>query len=122
MNDIEQSLPEQWRPIFRVFALPIAWLPHFQTLLLTGAWSSDSVVITVLKRVFLLLPAFSAVAAFWCTMLSVYTVLFRWNRSKYVVTLLVCWWDLARSVWLFWAGMLKFVFVFIGSFWGLLHF
>src|SRR5207249_7312463 len=36
-------------------------------------------------------------------------------------TLLVLWWDTARSTWLFWAGVGKFLLVLFGALWGLLR-
>src|SRR5205807_3912142 len=43
------------------------------------------------------------------------------HRLNLLGTLLVLWWDVARSVWLFWAGMGKFLLVAFGSCWGLLR-
>jgi len=121
ISEIEQALPEQWRGFFRVISFPIAWLFPFQSFLLSWAWNADIAGMTVLKRLFLLLPAVGVVVGMWCSMLAIYTLLFRGNRSQFLGTFLVLWWDATRSTWLFWAGMGKFVFVAAGSLVGFLR-
>lgn len=121
MTEIEQSLPPHWRGLFRTITFPVAWLFPFQVELFKAAWSSEAVGLAFFKRIFLFLPAMGVLAGLWCTMLGIYTLLFRWNRVHFVVTMQVLWWDLARCTLFFWAGMGKFVFVAFGSVWGLLR-
>src|SRR5438105_372808 len=111
MIDLEQAVPEQWRGAFRVFILPVVWLFPLQNYLFSFVWYSDYWSVALFKRVFLFLPYVALMAALWCSMLSVYTLLFRGGRLRYISTVLVLWWDVARSIWLFWAGMGKFLFV-----------
>ncbi|MBI3551429.1 MAG: hypothetical protein HY077_02825 [Elusimicrobia bacterium] len=120
-TDIEQSLPEQWRGFFRVLSFPIAWLFPFQNFLLGSIWSSDLAGVSLAKRLFLLMPALGIVAGLWCTMLGIYTLLFRGRRAHFIGTVMILWWDLARCTWIFWAGMGKFVIVAIGTVWGVIR-
>jgi len=57
----------------------------------------------------------------WCSMLAIYTLLFRYQRLKFIATLLVLWWDVGRAAWLFWAGMGKFVVLIFGAGWGVIR-
>ena len=66
------------------------------------------------KLVFLMFPLMLFVAAMWCTMLSLYTVLFRSNRTGFIATILIAWWDSARAVWQYWVGFLRLALVAVG--------
>src|SRR5881409_2123127 len=66
------------------------------------------------KFLFLLFPALLAVAAVWCTQLSIYTLPFRSNRVQFIPTMMLTWWDAVRAVWLYWVGMFRFVGVAVG--------
>ncbi|MBI4051170.1 MAG: hypothetical protein HY400_01560 [Elusimicrobia bacterium] len=118
--EIEQSLPEQWKGFFRFASIPINWLLPVQDNVLYTSWNSDLIGLVLLKRIFMVLPAFSILAGLWCTILAVYTLPFRSHRIQFIGAVVVAWWDALRSIWLFWAGMGKFVFVAFGSFFGLL--
>jgi hypothetical protein len=100
---------------------PIDWLLPLQGALLSAAWGSESPEVALVKRIFLLLPILAVIVGLWCTMLSVYTLLFRSGRVRYIATLAVLWWDVMRSTWLFWMGMGRFFWVAFGSIWGLIH-
>jgi hypothetical protein len=119
--DLVQAVPEQWRGFFHVFVLPIRWLFPLQSYLLHGSWYADLWGVALLKRIFLFIPVVSVIVGLWCSMLAIYTLLFRSGRLKFIGMLLVLWWDVARSTWLFWAGMGQFLFVAFGSLWGLLR-
>src|SRR6266480_1063464 len=108
MITISPTIPEQWQGFCQFIIAPLNWLIpiHLKTLLL--AWNADLWSVALLKRIFLFLPAVSIVVGLWCTLLTCYTLAFRSQRLNLVGTLLVLWWDVARSVWLFWAGMGKF--------------
>jgi hypothetical protein len=68
---------------------------------------------------FLALPATLVVVGTWVTMASLYTLPFRAQRGRFLTTVVMTWWDAARSVWLFWAGVVRLVVVVIGWLWGL---
>lgn len=121
LTEIEQSLPLHWRGMFRVLTFPVAWLFPFQQNLFSAAWNSDILGLMVFKRIFLFMPALSVIIGLWCTMLGVYTLLFRGNRVKFIITIQILWWDVARCTLLFWVGMGKFILVAFGTFWGLVR-
>ncbi len=121
MIEIPQTVPEQWRGFFEAILLPIQWLFPFQGLLFDFVMHSDNYAVTILKYIFLLLPVTSIVVGMWCCMLAVYTILFRPNRTHFLGSVLVGWWDVAQCTWLYWAGMGKFLLVAFGSFFGLLR-
>src|SRR5438477_4889899 len=66
------------------------------------------------KYIFLLCPALLAIAAVWCTQLSVYTFPFRSGRAQFIPTMMLTWWDAVRAVWLYWVGMFRLVGVALG--------
>jgi hypothetical protein len=121
MNNLGTNIPEQWRGLISLIALPILWFLPLQSYLIHFVWFSDIWGLGILRRIFLLMPVMCSIVGLWCTMLSVYTLPFRSNRTHVVGMFLVLWWDVARSTWLFWAGMGRFLFVAFGTFWGLLR-
>jgi len=120
-EEIEEAVPVQWKGLFRVIILPISWIPPLQSYLLDLAWYADLGAIAFFKRIFLVFPVISIIVGFWCSMLAVYTLAFRSNRVQFISSFLVCWWDVVRCAWLFWAGMGKFLWLLFGSIWGLLR-
>src|SRR5204863_92672 len=50
----------------------------------------------------------------WITMLSLYTLPFRSGRMRFVSLMLLAWWDAARSVWLYWVGVVRVAAVAVG--------
>lgn len=80
----------------------------FQESFIAFAWGAgDSLWLMVGKRLFLLLPVFAVVLACWASIACVLTVIFRQNRRQFLVSLLITWWDLGKSIILFWGGILK---------------
>ncbi|HDQ44651.1 MAG TPA: hypothetical protein ENN17_04015 [bacterium] len=95
-----------------VQTLSVLFFPMlFQGALLGFCWGADDPSsILFLKRLFLLLPAAAFIAACWITIVSIFTVIFRHNRQAFLVSLIVTWWELAKSFFLFWGGIFRFVF------------
>lgn len=108
------QLPEGWRQVVTVLVAPVAWIPRMQQQLADLFLTSSSGWIAAAKFVFLLLPALLAVAAIWCTQLSLYTLPFRAGRARFVSLMLLAWWDIARAVWLYWVGVARFAGVALG--------
>ena len=80
----------------------------FQESFIVFAWgASDSFWLMLGKRIFLLLPVFAVVLACWASIACVLTVIFRQNRRQFMISLLITWWDLGKSIILFWGGILK---------------
>ena len=92
----------------------------FQESFVIFAWgANDPALLVTAKRLFLLLPVLAIIAALWISIASLLTVLFRNNRQNFVVSLFITWWDLGKSIFSFWGGVFKFVFVLLFSFSGL---
>jgi hypothetical protein len=85
-----------------------------QEVLLAFFLAPGSPWVTAAKYVFLLFPALLGVAAVWITLLSLYTLPFRRSRVRFVSMMLLAWWDAARAVTLFWAGVVRVVAVAVG--------
>jgi hypothetical protein len=121
LDAIAATLPEEWRLVFQLLTFLIAWIPDAQATIFDFAWIANSGWAILLKRVFLLLPALLVIVAIWCTMLALYTVPFRSGRREFLVAMVILWWETGRSVWLFWVGIGRFVWMLIGWAWGLLR-
>ncbi|HEU4371794.1 MAG TPA: hypothetical protein VFV05_26525 [Methylomirabilota bacterium] len=111
------SVPERWQELIELVLAPVAWIPRMQEVLLGFFLTPGSPWASAAKYVFLLFPALLGVAAVWITLLSLYTLPFRRYRLRFVSMLLLAWWDAARAVTLYWAGILRVAAVAVG--WGL---
>ena len=113
-SELEVMLPEHWRPIFRLMMTPIVWVLTVQQGLVNFFLVSDSPGIAMAKFIFLFFPCFLLLGAVWSTQLSIYTVPFRSGRIHFFSLILLSWWDAARSVWLYWTGLARFLVVALG--------
>ncbi len=100
--------------ILEILLTPVAWIPGMQQWLIEFMSNSSSGWVAAGKFFLLLFPLALFVSAMWCTMLSLYTIPFRSHRISFAATMLVAWWDAARSVWLFWVGLFRFGLVALG--------
>jgi hypothetical protein len=100
-------VPERWQEVIDLLLAPIAWIPRLQEALLAFFLDPAAAWLMAAKYVLLLFPALLAVGATWVTLLSLYTLPFRAGRVRFVSMILLAWWDAARSVWLYWAGVLR---------------
>ncbi len=108
MDSIAQLLPEKLRIVYHILFFPIAWL------LWTIRGGEESLVITIIKVALLTLPVLFICVGVFCTVLSLVTSIFRPNRSYFVATILITWWDGGKAILMFWAGLIKFIFLSIG--------
>jgi hypothetical protein len=84
---------------------------YFQEQFFTFAWGAGNELWILLgKRFFLLLPVSAIILGCWLTILSVLTIIVRNNRQEFVISLLMTWWDLGKSIISFWGGVFKFAF------------
>lgn len=82
----------------------------FQETFIAYSWgAADPFWLMVSKRVFFLLPAFAVILALWASIACILTVIFRQNRRQFMTFLLITWWDLGKSIVLFWGGIVKFL-------------
>lgn len=114
------TLPEQWQGIAILVTWLIAWIPEAQSAFISFIWNLGSGTGTLLSRILLLLPALLVVVAIWSTMLAAYTVPFRSGRREFLTALVMLWWEVGRSIWLYWVGFLRFFWMLIGWAWGLI--
>jgi hypothetical protein len=91
----------------------MSWIIDLQHMVF-GFVFDGSAGLAVLKAILLLLPAAVLIVSLWATMVSLYTLPFRSGRGYFLTALLMSWWDVGRMAWFYWAGMGRFLFVFIG--------
>jgi hypothetical protein len=108
------SVPERWQELVDLVLAPIAWIPRMQEVVLGFFQAPGQPWEVAARYVFLLAPALLGVAAVWITLLSLYTLPFRRYRLRFVSLMLLAWWDAARAVTLFWAGIARVVAVLVG--------
>ena len=78
------------------------------------AWYGGSGWEIVLKRALVMMPMLLIIAAIWSTMVSLYTLPFRSARGGFLTAMLTAWWDAGRTIWFFWAGMVRVGVVLVG--------
>jgi hypothetical protein len=110
----QNLIPDEWSGTLDLLSAPISWLPAWHIAMVNFAWYGTSVPEILLKRVLLLLPMLLLIAAMWCTMVSLYTLPFRSARSGFLTAMLTAWWDAGRTIWFFWAGMVRLGVVLVG--------
>ncbi|MFH1282648.1 MAG: hypothetical protein ABII27_03180 [bacterium] len=115
---IEQAFPPQWQIPIKLLLTPISWIPKVQSALINFSLFSSNSVLAVFIWIFIFLPCLLFIVGAWCSMLGIYTYPFRRSRNLFVVTLFITWWDSIRSVWLFWVGAFRFVWLAFGWFLG----
>jgi hypothetical protein len=122
MLQATQSLvPQEWSGTFELLATPISWIPAWHTAMINFAWYGTSLPEVLLKRVLVLLPMLLLIAAIWSTMVSLYTLPFRSARGGFLTSMLAAWWDAGRTIWFFWAGMIRIGVVLVGWIKGLVR-
>src|SRR5436190_2215375 len=114
MFELIQRIPEPWRQQVDVLIAPLAWIPRMQHMLWDFFFAPGPLWLVLAKFVFLVFPALLAIAAVWCTQLSLYTLPFRSGRAQFIPTMMLTWWDAVRAVWLYWVGMFRFIGVAVG--------
>ncbi len=116
---------EQWTSLLQQLVnwvwVGLRWIVEWQAYIFGWLLSGNSFWELLGKSLLLLLPAAVLVAGVWGTMVSLYTLPFRLGRAGSLLTaLLMSWWDAGRMMWFYWAGLVRFLFVFVGWLWGLL--
>ncbi len=119
LASLQQSLPEQWQQTLHALAAGFTWILDFQRIVLPYSLTGDTAAEGAAKAVVLLLPAGLLTAALWCTMASLYTLPFRSGRGRFLTTLVLSWWDAGRTVWFYWAGLVRLAVVVLGWLWRL---
>ena len=117
MNDqISQMVPEPWRSLTHLLTIPLSWIPGMQETLIDFVLSSATGWLAGIYYLLLLFPVLLWIGAVWCTSLTLYTLPFRSGRIELLKMLLLAWWDMAFSIWMYWVGLARFVMVVFGWF------
>ena len=106
-----------WKVILSLLFFPLLFQHDFLNFAL-GA--DDLFWVAILKRLFLLLPVLSIILACWVTIPCVLSVVFRAQRTEFVITFFLIWWDLGKAIFSFWGGILKFLLVLVTAIMALL--
>jgi len=95
-----------WKVILGFLFFPV----FFQDDLVNFALGADNLFwVALFKRLFLLLPVLAIVLACWVTVPCVLSVVFREQRTEFVITFFLIWWDLGKAIFSFWGGLLVLV-------------
>ncbi len=119
--EIESAIPPQWRLVFQIVTFPVSWIPAVQEMILGYVWNSSSTMEATLKLMVFLLPALHVIAGMWCTMFAVFTLPFRSGRKNLIAAVLTTWWDSGRAIAMFWAGVVRALFLSVGYVWGVIR-
>jgi len=92
--------------ILSVLLFPI----YFQESFISFAWATgDPGWMLFTKRLLLLLPILAMLLGLWVSIAALLTAIFRHDRRSFVMSLLVTWWDLGKSIAYFWGGIFRFL-------------
>jgi len=95
----------------------------FQEDFVRFAWGEgDQVWVMLAKRLFLLLPALAVILGCWLTVASMLTVPVRQNRREFITAIFMTWWDLGKSILLFWGGTVKLALRLVAALLGVARF
>lgn len=106
------QIPIDVKMLTTILSLPvhaITWLFEGEPLLVS------------MKLLFLFLPLMLLAIIYWTGILSIPTLLFRKERTKFVATNLINIWDGGRSVMNFWSGIFRFIYLSLGWIYGALR-
>jgi hypothetical protein len=77
------------------------------------AWAAaDPFWVMAAKRTFVLLPVLAIILGCWVSIACLLTVVIRQKRQQFLTSLIVTWWDLGKSIVMFWGGIIKFALTF----------
>ena len=119
-ESIRTFIPEEWQGAFAFLTSPVAWIPEWHVRMVNFAWYGDTLFEVFVKRLAVLMPMFLVIVAVWATMTSLYTLPFRARRGRFLTTLSIMWWDTGRTIWLFWAGLVRLGVLVVGWIWELI--
>ena len=114
LQQVQNLVPEEWSGAFELLSAPVSWIPAWQSAMINFAWYGSSPTEVLVKRVLVMLPMLLLIAAMWSTMVSLYTLPFRSVRGSFLTSMLSAWWDAGRTIWFFWAGMIRVGVVLVG--------
>ena len=99
-----ENIETPWKYIVATLIFPV----FFQTELWDLAWGTgDDMIVAVFKRIFLLLPSLAIIFSCWVTVGCIISIIVRAQRREFVSALFLTWWDVGRSIFFFWGGILQ---------------
>ncbi|SMF32807.1 hypothetical protein [Pseudobacteriovorax antillogorgiicola] len=111
------KLEGPWKYVGLAVSFPLL----FQEPFLSFAWGAqDPLWLLSIKRGLILLPVLAIVASCWLTIACALTLVFRSERREFAQALFITWWDLGRSIFSYWGGIVKFFLNFFGWLYGFL--
>lgn len=113
-----ENIESPWRYLVAALIFPV----FFQMDLFQFVWGAqDPMNIAIAKRILLLLPACAIIFCCWLSIPNVISVLVRQNRREFISAFFLTWFDLGRSIFLFWGGIIRFVINLFGWAYGLIR-
>ncbi len=119
-ESMQSVLPSEWQGALEFWGTPLWWIPAWQEMVIQWTLWGGTPMDSALRRVFLLFPGLVVIVGMWVTMASLYTLPFRSERGRFLTVIAMSWWDAGRSIWFFWAGVVRMAVVLVGWVWGLL--
>ncbi len=119
-ESMQSILPTEWQGALEFWGTPLWWIPAWQEMVVQLSMWGGTPMDSALRRVFLLFPGLVVIVGMWVTMASLYTLPFRSERGRFLTVIAMSWWDAGRSIWFFWAGVLRVAVVLVGWVWGLI--
>ncbi|MCX6130951.1 MAG: hypothetical protein NTX25_18075 [Proteobacteria bacterium] len=113
-----ENLESPWKYIVMALVFPI----FFQIQLFDFVWgASDLAGIAIAKRILLLWPACAIIFCSWISVANIVSIVVRQQRAEFISAFFLTWWDLGRSIFYFWGGILRFILNFAGWIYGFIR-
>ncbi len=113
-----ENLESPWKYIAAALIFPV----FFQVDLFNFVWGGqDPMNIAVAKRILLLLPGCAIIFCSWLSVANILSIVIRQHRREFTSALFLTWWDLGRSIFYFWGGLIRFVLNLFGWLYGLVR-
>ncbi|MBT4791822.1 MAG: hypothetical protein HON90_09640, partial [Halobacteriovoraceae bacterium] len=113
MNQIQAAFPDNLQFLYPILFFPIQ--------LMEWVFMGEVDALFASKVLLLFLPVLLITVGFWTSLLCLSMSLFRSNRIQFIATVLITWWDGGRAILLYWAGLMRFIFLGFGWSFGALR-
>jgi hypothetical protein len=113
-----ENLESPWKYVVAALIFPM----FFQTELFQFVWGAqDPLSLALAKRILLLFPAAAIVFCCWLSVPNLLSIIIRQNRREFISAFFLTWWDLGRSIFYFWGGIIRFILNLFGWAYGLVR-
>jgi len=101
-----ENLESPWKYIIAALIFPV----FFQVDLFQFVWGAqDPTAVALAKRILLLWPACAVIFCSWISVANILSIVIRQNRQEFISAFFLTWWDLGRSIFYFWGGIVRFI-------------